>query len=254
MQNKKLSIHLSSDIHLEFTDVAPDCPVADVGVFAGDIGLVDDLAVLGDFFVEMKKRYEHIIWVLGNHEFYHMDYEEALSDAKSMADKLGIHLMDIEFGTENLEIDGVKFWGSTLWMDFNNDDWFAKRAVGNGLNDFRAIKLGDRRFNVTECYAINKRTREAINWDADVIITHHAPIVIPHPQFEFTDISWGFYNSGLEKQIIESDVKIWMYGHTHHSTDFDLAGTRIIANCHGFKSRYSMSEGSGYNPDLIIEI
>jgi len=254
MKNKHLSIHLSSDIHLEFTDDFPDCPVADVGIFAGDIGLVDDLERLGNFFVEMKKRYEHIIWVLGNHEFYHMDYNQCLADAKSLADKLDIHLMDIELGTDNLEIDGVKFWGSTLWIDFNNNDWFAKRAVGNGLNDFRAIRVGNHKFTVTECEYINKRTREKINWDADVIITHHAPIVVPHPQFEFQDISWGFYNSGLEQQIIDSDVKLWCWGHTHHSTDFDLMGTRMVANCHGFVSRYSLSESSGYDPDLIIEI
>jgi len=249
-----LKIHLSSDIHLEFTDTFPDCPVADVGIFAGDIGIVDDLSVLGDFFVEMKKRYEHIIWVLGNHEFYHMDYQQCLDDAKSMADNLGIHLMDIELGTDNLEIDGVTFWGSTLWMDFNKGDWFAKRAVGNGLNDFNAIRVNNHKFTVTECEYINLRTREKINWDADIIITHHAPVVVPHPLFAFQDISWGFYNSGLETQIIESNVKYWFYGHTHHSTTFDLGGTQVIANCHGFKSRYGMSEGSGYDPDLIIEL
>ena len=249
-----MKIHLSSDIHLEFTDEFPDCPVADVGVFAGDIGLVDDLNRLGKFFDLMKERYEHIIWILGNHEFYHMDYNQCLKDAESFAKKMGIHLMDIELGTDNLEIDGVKFWGSTLWMDFNKGDWFVKQAVGKGLNDFEVIRVGDFKFSTTMAEDINKRTREKINYDADVIITHHAPVVVPHPLFPFRDMSWGFYNSGLENKIIESDVKLWMYGHTHHSADFDLGGTRIVANCHGFMSRYSISEGSGYDPDLIIEI
>ena len=250
-----MKIHLSSDIHLEFTDVAPDCPVADVGVFAGDIGLVDDLGVLGDFFVEMKKRYEHIIWVLGNHEFYHMDYKQCLEDAKSMADNLGIHLMDIELGTDNLEIDGVTFWGSTLWMDFNKSDWFAKRAVGNGLNDFRAIRVGNHKFTVTECENINMRTREKINWDADVIITHHCPIVIPHPLFDVSDITYGFCNTGLDDKLNNSKAKVFIYGHTHYSTDKDYNGTRLIANCHGYTSRYADdSANSGYKPELIIEI
>ena len=254
MKNKKLSIHVTSDIHLEFTDEFPDCPEADVGIFAGDIGVVNDLERLGDFFTEMKKRYKHIIWVLGNHEFYHMDYKQCLTDAKSMADKLGIHLLDIEF-EPNLEIDGVTFWGSTLWTDFNKSDWFAKRAVGNGLNDYNLIRVGGvRKITVTEIENINLRTRKAINWDADVIITHHAPLVVPHPKFPFEDISWGFYNNGLEQRIMDSNVKLMIYGHTHWSTDFDLAGTRIVANCHGFMSRWAMSEGSNYDPDLIIEI
>jgi len=255
MKNKRLSIHLSSDIHLEFTDEFPEPPVADVGIFAGDIGLVSDLERLGDFFTEMKTRYEHIIWIMGNHEFYHMDYTQALKDAESLSKKLGIHLMDIELGTDNLEIDGVKFWGSTLWTDFKNEDWFVQRKSKETINDFHNIKVGESRsLSVIEVANINKRTREAINWDADVIITHFAPVVVPHPNFPLNDLSYYFCNTGLEEQIINSDVKIWMYGHTHHSTDFVLGDTRVIANCHGFKSRWSISEGSGYDPDLIIEI
>jgi len=251
---KKLSIHISSDIHLEFTDVFPEPPVADVGIFAGDIGLVSDINRLREFFTEMKTRYEHIIFVLGNHEFYHMDYTETLTNAKSLADELDIHLMDIELGTDNLEIDGVTFWGSTLWTDFKNDDWFVKCKAKETINDFYDIKVNDRALTVTEVANINLRTRQAINWDADVIITHFAPIVVPHPRFPTNDLSYYFCNTGLEEQIIDSDVKLWVSGHTHHSVDFDLADTRMISNCHGFNSRWSISEGSGYDPDLIVEI
>ena len=249
-----MKIHLSSDIHLEFTDTFPECPVADVGVFAGDIGVVHDLDRLEKFFKMMQERYEHIIWVLGNHEFYHMDYNKALNDAKLFSDKMGIHLMDIEFGTDNLEIDGVKFWGTTFWTDLNNSDWFAKSATKRMINDYFHIRDTKKAFTVSKSEEINQRSREMINWNADVIITHHAPIVIPHPNFEFSDVSWSFYNSGLEDKITNSNVKLWLYGHTHHSADIDLNGTRVISNCHGFHSRWSISEGSGYNPDLIIEI
>jgi len=236
------------------SDSIPDSPVADVGIFAGDIGVFHDEDQIFDFFVAMKERYEHIIYVLGNHEFYHMDYHATLIKAEQLAKDLGINVMDICLGTDNLELDGVKFWGSTLWTDFNNGDWYAKRAVGNGLNDFRVIKSNNRHFSVTECEAINKRTREAINWDADVIITHHAPLMVPNPNFPTTDTSYGFYNPGLEDKIAESDVKLMIYGHTHHSVDFDLNGTRIVANCHGYESRYAEFNNSEYRDDLIIEI
>jgi len=248
-----MKIHVSSDIHLEFTDDFPDCPVADVGIFAGDIGLICDPKRLLSFFSEMQERYEHIIWVLGNHEYYHLDYMQALKEAIQIAKIADIHLLDINTDP-NIEIDGVTFWGSTLWMDFNGGDWFAKRAVGKGLNDFTDIKVNDRTLSVLDVEGINKQTREAINWDADVVITHHAPIYVPHPRFALQDLSWGFYNTGLEDQIINSDIKLWLYGHTHYSADFELAGTRVVANCHGFNSRYSLSESSNYDPDLIIEI
>ena len=248
------TMFVSSDFHIEMSGVIPDTPEAHFGIFAGDIGLINEIDHLIEFFEVMKTRYKHVIYCLGNHEFYHMDYNTALIQAKEMCDDLDVHLLSTELGTQDLELDGVTFFGDTLWTNFNDHDYFAEMAVEHGLNDFRVIRNGDNILSVEDVTAMNKKARNAINYNADVIITHHAPIVVPHPHFDFEDISWGFYNSGLEEQIINSNVKVWMYGHTHHSADFDLAGTRIIANCHGFVSRYSMSEGSGYDPDLIIEI
>lgn len=249
-----MKIHLTSDIHLEFTDEFPEPPVADVGIFAGDIGNVCDPKRLIKFFESMKARYEHVIWVMGNHEFYHLDYDRALTEARQIAQIVDVHLLDINLCTENLTLDGVTFWGSTMWTDFNNNDWFVKRAIKEGIRDFTAIKVNNRTISVTEVERINKMTRDAINWDADVIITHHSPVYYPHPNIPLSDLSWAFYNNGLKDQIADSNVKLWLFGHTHASTEIDLNGTKLVSNCHGFKSRYSVSEDSNYNPDLIIEI
>jgi len=251
-------IHAQSDNHWE-TNRAPVLQTnmgvaADVIINAGDLATVSVMPnVIEKYFEMMKDQAEHVIWVMGNHEFYHGEYQECLDDAWEIAEKTGIHLMDIEFGTDNLEIDGVTFWGSALWTDLNNGDYFAKNKVGNALNDYHIVEYGERKLNVDQTIEFNTATREKINWDADVCITHHCPAMIKHRRFETSDITYGFCNTGLEKQIIDSDIKYWIYGHTHDSQNVDFGGTSVVSNCIGYQS-YSGIESTHYNPNLILEI
>ena len=249
-----MKIGLISDTHIEATHSWPiPDNASDVLICAGDIGLLHNTEELANYFNQLKETTEHIIWVLGNHEFYHMDYKSALSIAKDFADKNNIHLLDIELGTENLVIDGVKFWGSTLWTDMNDNNHYAKSNVSTFLNDFRVIKNVDHCFTTTEAYDINQETIAKINWDADVIVTHHSPIIIPNSKYPLNDVTYGFCNTTLEQKILESDVKVWAYGHTHESKDLDLNGTRVISNQSGYgDGKYK--EDTGYQSDLIIEI
>jgi len=249
-----MQIFIGSDYHVEMSGIHHDTPVADVGIFAGDIGVIRDMAQLGEFYLLMKERYEHLIVIPGNHEFYHGDYDTAHDILYEFCTKHNIHLLSTKLGTDNLVLDGVTFWGDIFWTDCNKQNPVVMADVQDYLNDFRVITNNGGILSTKDICEFNKIARSKINWDADVIITHFAPIVIPHPNFPLNEISYYFCNTGLEEQIIHSDVKLWIYGHTHHSTDFDLADTRIISNCHGFKSRWSISEGSGYDPDLIVEI
>ena len=204
---------------------------------------------------------DDVIWVLGNHEFYHSNYQEALDDAYEFAVNKGIILMDEVYGTENHVIDGVKFWGSTLWTDLNNNDWFASRKV-QGFNDFHVIHDEGALFRVATTYEINQRTREKINWDADVVITHHCPILLEHRRFPISDITYGFCNTGLEEQIMDSNIKYWMFGHTHDSRAEDLNGTLVVSNQQGYPMAYDGDPFSGkisyedphFDPALILEI
>lgn len=254
-----MKIHLQSDTHIEMGPaIEPTC-ISDVAVCAGDIGLLNDPAKLEAYFDAIKQTTDHIIWVLGNHEFYHYDYQLGLQYAAEFAEKQGIHLLDEALGTENLEIDGIKFWGSTLWTDMNNSDWFVTQKVGKGFNDFRIITNGDKQFSFQDTIEINKRTREKINWDADVIVTHHCPIVIEHRRFPVDDITYGFCNTGLDQQIMDSNVKYWLYGHTHDSRHVDLNGTHIVSNQQGYKrsswqTGEIMFEDCHFDPGLILEI
>jgi len=247
-----MKIHLQSDIHLEFDSKPDNLVMADVYVLAGDIGVISNTRAIKDYFNSIKDNCDHIIWVLGNHEFYHSVYEESLEKALSIANECGIKLLDIAFGTQDLEIDGVKFWGTTFWTDLHEHDWFAHKKIQDGLNDFHVIhKKNGRKFTAHESYEINQFSRKLINWDADVIITHHCPTMIPHPKFPLNELAYAFNNTGLEQKIIDSNIKYWLYGHTHHSTVEEYNCTLVVSNQYGYGV---YNEQTGYNPNLILEI
>ena len=258
-----MKIHLQSDTHVEMGPTMPPAVASDLTICAGDNGLLGNLPQLKKYFDMIREGAEDIIWVLGNHEFYHSNYDEALLIAEKFAKEEGIYLMDEALGTDNLELNGVKFWGSTLWTDLKGGDYFVVDKIGHGFNDCYVIGK-DREdekgsFSSHDMMEINARTREKINWDADVIITHHCPLVVKHRNYPLDDITYGFCNTGLEEQIINTNVKYLLYGHTHDSTNFDCGGTNIISNQHGYareswQTGETMYEDCGYDPRLIIEI
>ncbi len=257
-------IHLSSDIHSEMGQWIAPAVSSDVVVCAGDIGTLHNIERLKKYFSEVKETTDNIIWVLGNHEFYHSNYEKCLDYANDFATKHNIHLLDEALGTADLELDGVTFWGSTLWTDTNNGDYFAKQVVGNGLNDYHVVETTKnnitRKFSIDDTIEINKRTRSQINWNADVVITHHCPILIKHSKYPLNDVTYGFCNTGLEQQIMDSDIKYWLSGHTHDSVLKELNKTLVLSNQHGY-SRYDyntggtiLTEDCGFDPKLTIEV
>lgn len=255
----KTKIHIQSDTHVELGPHIGSTCISDITVCAGDNGTFAQSDKLARYFDDIRKNTDEIIYVLGNHEFYHGDYQETLTLADKFAKEHGIHLLDETFGTQDLELNGIKFWGSTLWTDMKEGDWFVKNKIGNGFNDFHIVTNGDRNFSYQDTIDINTRTREKINWDADIIITHHCPMVIEHRRFPVDDITYGFCNTGLEKQIEESNIKYWIYGHTHDSRCVDVNGTTVISNQQGYmraswQTGEVMYEECHFDPNLIIEI
>lgn len=253
-----MKIHIVSDVHTEIGFPMPPTTCADTIICAGDMGLIEKPNSLEKYFDEIQQNCDDLIYVLGNHEFYHGNYAEILEKAKKLADARGIHLLDEALGTDNLVLHGVTFWGSTLWTDLNKNDWFAKKKISSGLNDFYLIMDGDDIFTAAKTAEINARTREKINWDADVIISHHCPVVTKHRRFPINDITYGFCNTGLDQQIIDSTVKYWVFGHTHDSILLDLNGTKVISNQQGYPMSATQSgvqyEPCFFDPKLIIEV
>ena len=120
-----MKIQVLSDLHLEHGGVVPaHQPDADVVVLAGDLmpyteGLVEELA-------EYWSTAPHIVYVLGNHEFYGTDIDETRARLADECAGAGIHLLDPGM----VRIGGVRFiarraWrvGARRWLDSRAWSW-----------------------------------------------------------------------------------------------------------------------------------
>lgn len=253
-----MKIHLISDVHLEFQQTIPEVTATgDVCVCAGDIGLLNDPMKLLQFFEKLFNNFDAVIWVLGNHEYYHMDVVKALDRAKyieeAMQEEYNFHLLDIRHNT-TVVLNGVKFWGTTFWT--NMPDWYIKQEVRKGLNDYHVIKYHDKKLHPDDTDRWNQLAVNQVNWNADVIVTHHPPIYVKHPRFQYRKMTHAFYNFNqeLENNISEWDGKYWLYGHTHHNAVTELNKTLVVANCLGFEDPYGFQNDCKYDPNLYLEI
>ncbi|KAI9335353.1 hypothetical protein DFJ73DRAFT_851867 [Zopfochytrium polystomum] len=84
-----------------------------------------------------------------------------------------------------------------------------------------------------------------------VVVTHHAPTLsgTSHPRFTTSppDPLNHAFASSLEGAMLGRDrVHTWCFGHTHYSTEIDVAGTRVVANQVGYP--WNLSRG-GEDPD-----
>ena len=145
-----MKIQILSDLHLEHGGVVPEHhPDADVIVLAGDLapyteGLVDQLA-------EHWSSAPHILYVLGNHEFYGTEIGETRARLAEECAGAGIHLLDPGM----VRIDGTRFIGATLWTDLllegKADEIGAHMRVSREISDFRgAIQHQGRDFSTGE--------------------------------------------------------------------------------------------------------
>jgi len=138
-----MNIRAMSDLHIEFFNFQPVDVPADVIVLAGDIytkhrGLRWARNAFGD---------RPLVYVMGNHEYYHAHYEDVLCRAREAAAELGVHLLE----KDQVIIQGVRFLGTTLWTDFAVEAprlsrSLALRYADASMTDFRIIRYQHRRF------------------------------------------------------------------------------------------------------------
>ena len=130
-----MKIQVLSDLHLEHGGPVPEHhPEADVIVLAGDLapytkGLV---AKLSEFWASAP----HILYVLGNHEFYGWEIDDARARLADECEEAGIHLLDPGM----VRIESTRFIGATLWTDLalygKADESGAHRRLRRGISDF----------------------------------------------------------------------------------------------------------------------
>jgi len=249
-----MKLRIVSDIHLEFEgytiDKAPDDKET-ILILAGDIGVGTtdpECFILG-----CLTQFKHVVYVLGNHEFYHHEVEKVREFWKDH----GLANLTVLDDTEAF-IDGVRFIGGTLWTDFNKNDWFTKQRAKSCMPDFRCVKYEKVRMltdntvtmhNITKNFIMNKLMD---GYDGKtVVVTHHMPHnVCVHEKYKGDSLNGAFVTD--LNDLFEYDMDLWVHGHTHEIVDEVVNNTRIVCNPLGYPGHEKGR--NDFDPLMTVEI
>jgi DNA repair exonuclease SbcCD nuclease subunit len=267
-----LKIALASDVHLEFGDLnLTNDEGAEVLLLSGDIMIAEDLhdhpepmnaieqsmiangqgmgrrqqaaQMYRDFLKRCSFQFPHVIYIAGNHEFYHGKWHRSLDTLHNECAKFS----NVYFLEDQIKaIDGVSFIGCTLWTDMNRGDPLTLHAVRDMMNDYNQIvedSLGYTKLRPAHTLNRHLKSMKYIkNVVAEkhdekfVVVGHHAPSrMSTHPNYQNDTIMNGAYSSDLSEFILDHpQIKLWTHGHTHHPFDYTIGETRIVCNPRGY--------------------
>lgn len=251
-----MRIRYLSDLHLwpdfEATMRPPRPALGDVFVVAGDLAADPALAV--DWLIRVRAP---VVYVLGNHEFYGRDFDGAITEYRvALAGLPHVRLLE----REEVEIDGVRFLGATLWTDFHGDPVAALRAE-TGLNDFQYIRFRDQALRAP---VVSERHHETRAWlsqalsvgdpERTVVVTHHAPsFQSAHPRWQGDPLTPAFC-ADLDSLIAERQPAIWLHGHLHESAEYAIGTTLVRCNPFGYGWPGANQLNPEFDPGAGVEV
>jgi Icc-related predicted phosphoesterase len=197
-----------------------------------------------DFINRCCERFKQVIYITGNHESYHGDFAETYKIIKgTFGDIHNLHILDNEWRI----INGVLFFGGTLWTDMNGEDPVTMSHITGTMNDYRQIKntgpnAGGRflpQDSVEEHYRFRRNLDEALAMHPGlpvVMCCHHAPSrASTHPRYKTEYIINGAYSTDMDNWILDRrQIKLITHGHTHEDFDYMIGTTRVVCNPRGY--------------------
>jgi Icc-related predicted phosphoesterase len=279
-----MKIKLVSDLHLEFSDInIQNDQDYDVLILSGDILIINDLhdhpesnyshleikalkfgqsraQLFRDFLKRCSFQFPHVVYVAGNHEFYHGYFHKGVEHLREECNKFpNVYFLE----RDQQIINGVVFVGGTLWTDCNKGDPLTLYSLSSMMNDFRVIRNDEHGYTRLRPAHVIDRHRKTLGYiqhvvDANkdktcVVVGHHAPSFQSiGEQYKNETLMNGGYASDLSEFILDrTQIKLWTHGHMHQTFDYMIGETRVVCNPRGYESH---GEVSGWNPNILIEI
>jgi len=250
-----MKIQIMSDLHNEFGHKPVVRTDADVIVLAGDIN-VKTSAI--PWILDVYKN-TPVIYIAGNHEYYHGDLPIIDEQIKKAARNTNIRFLQNKMTI----IDGVRFLGTTLWTDFHFygmelRDYYM-RIADRGMNDFATIKYNKKRFTSEKSFELHVEARNFLKTHLQrmfdgktVVVTHHAPFNgAVNVNFKNNPLNPAFVVD-MTDLMLEHEPDLWIYGHTHDTfKDIYVGKTRIVSNPRGYPQ---LAESSVFLPDFTVNL
>ncbi len=202
-------------------------------VLAGNIGCSYAFDILAKFLILCKKKYEHVIYVPGNHEYTNCKFDRASIDAK--LEKLCYNCKVVYLCRNSVVIDGVRFIGDTLWnmTDIEKDGDIGNRIFEHRINHISA--------HVESFQFIQKELFASMdNPEPVVVVTGHTPTKkLLKPSDKKEEIC---YTDVVSDMQFVPNCKLWVCGNTLQSGETVLPNGLCVTNPVGCPESYSVGK------------
>jgi predicted phosphodiesterase len=171
-----------------------------------------------------------IIYVMGNHEFYHYSLPALTGTIKRGTAGTHFHLLE----NSSVALNGYTFLGCTLWTDFSLASYpeVAMGLAESRMNDYRIVTNSNEQ-RTLRARDTAKLHKESVAWLTDqlskcdpertIVVTHHAPSKRSGASYHAGSPMSPAFASNLDSLIEGSGVPIWIHGHTHHNVDYKVS-------------------------------
>jgi len=245
-----MKIALCSDLHLEFGDIfLKNTENADVLILSGDIMIAEFLRKtteagirFRDFLSRVSFEFPHVIYVAGNHEFYHGKWNQTIEALRDECVKYeNIYFLECDTKV----IKDITFIGGTLWTDCNKGDPLTLHGLTQCMSDFNIIKNDEAGYTkLRPIHTVHRhdKTKKYIKHTLDntegkvVVVGHHAPssLSVHERYIGNTIINSGYYSDLSEFILDHPKIVLWTHGHMHDPWDYMIGYTRVVCNPRGY--------------------
>lgn len=252
------TLQIASDIHLEKRTIPFDeilTPSAKVLALVGDIGSPFSSS-LKDFFEWCSDKYEHVLYVPGNHEYYNtqgIDIEKIDAILESICSIFpNVHFMQ----NKTMNINDCTFICSILWSHVPNEHIY---SISTMMNDYRYIyKTKDRLLTVQDTNDFYEQNKSFIEKQVQIALENgKKPIILTHHTPSMHKTSAPCYEGGVSCYAFSSTlacppgiIRFWACGHTHYNFHHSHEGYELMSNQFG----YGNIGTRDYKKDVCIEL
>lgn len=224
------SLHIVSDIHMEDGTKLKDtiCPDPNgILILAGDLTrVVNGTSLFVDSLQEICSKFNKVIFVPGNHEYYCIlrgkkSMHNIFATIKSLARSIkNLIVLD----NESYTIGNTIIFGSTFWSYTSTDAWHKIPIyVGNKGSERLITNHEYNELHFRSLLALEKAIKCAEEQNKKmVVVTHYPPTINGTVDSKYRDNpTRSMYYSHSDHILENSVIMRWIYGHSHYNGRYE---------------------------------